>query len=96
MTIDDLEFEETQQGSHGNILFTAHAPLGCITVLDRLTGWGGGIHDTETGFTDPDGTFWLASGRFDIRRYGTLSIEGAVALIKKEANTCVGVPKEES
>jgi len=55
-----------------------------------MTGWGGGIRDTETGFRDRDNNFWLVSGMFDIRDYADLSIKDAITKIKDSANTCRG------
>lgn len=66
-----------------------HCNLGSITVLDRMTGFSFG-RDTETGFHDVDGKFWLASGMFDIRDYLPLSFSDAVSLIKQNANNCIG------
>lgn len=60
-----------------------------ITVLDRLTGWGGGIRDIETGYKNPEGKFWLASGNFDIREFKELTINDAIKKIKEFANTCI-------
>jgi hypothetical protein len=62
-----------------------------ITVLDRLTGFSGGIRDIETGYMNSDGRFWLASGNFDIREFPELTINEAIAKIKDNANTCIGV-----
>jgi hypothetical protein len=60
-----------------------------ITVLDRMTGWGGGIRDVETGYTDEQGKFWLASGNFDIRKKNVKTLQEAIELIKGNANTCI-------
>lgn len=91
MKIKDLEFTETTQ-SKSDILWTHRSEYGIISILDRLTGWGeGNVRDVETGYRDIDGKFWLASGDFDIRRYGDLSIPEAIGKIKQNANTCVGV-----
>jgi len=61
-----------------------------ITVLDRLTGYSGYVRDVETGFRDKDNRFWLASGDFDIRKFGDITIREAIDKIKKNANTCTG------
>ena len=91
MKIKDLEFTETKP-SLDDVLYTTRTELGRITVLDRLTGWGEcSTRDIETGYRDTDNKFWLASGDFDIRRYGDLSISEAIDKIKQNANTCVGV-----
>jgi hypothetical protein len=62
-----------------------------LSVLDRLTGYGDEKRDIETGYRDKSNLFWLASGNFDIREYGELSINEAINFIKRNANTCVGV-----
>ena len=67
-----------------------HCSLGSITILDRMTGYGSGLRDVETGFRDVDGNFWLASGMFDIRKHLPMKFSEAVALIKKNANNCFG------
>ena len=89
MKISELEFIEKQQGED-NILYFVYTDLGRITVLDRMTGWGNGTRDTETGYTDTEGAFWLASCMFDIRDYPELEVSEAIAKIKENANTCVG------
>ena len=66
-----------------------HTNLGSITVLDRMTGFG--HRDIETGFSSPEGKFWLASGNMDVRRSGCKTIQEAIDWIKKNANNCVGV-----
>lgn len=76
----EYQFEDDQS-------FALHTNLGSITVLDRMTGYG--FRDVESGFRDPDGNFWLASGKFDIRYEQANTIGEAINLIKKEANTCV-------
>lgn len=81
-------FEEL--GEDPNIQFAFHCNLGSITVLDRMTGFGFGVRDTETGYRDPDGKFWLASGMFNIRDHMPMQFADAVKLIKQNANNCVG------
>lgn len=67
-----------------------HTNLGSITILDRMTGYSGnGIRDTETGFRDIDGNFWLASCDFDVRTFNPETIGDAISIIKKGANTYV-------
>lgn len=66
-----------------------HCNLGSITVIDRMTGFSFG-RDTETGFRDADGKFWLASGMFDIRNHLPMQFGEAVELIKSNANNCKG------
>ena len=92
MFVKDLEWEKELCMGGEDVIFTAHTDNGRFTVLDRLTGWGDGCcRDTETGFKDKDGKFWLASGMFDIRNFPELQLAEAVDLVKKEANTCIGV-----
>lgn len=55
-----------------------------------MTGYGCGVRDTETGFRDTDGKFWLASGMFDIRKMNVNTFGDAVSEIKKNANNCKG------
>ena len=66
-----------------------HCELGSITVLDRMTGFSFG-RDTETGYRDANGKFWLASGMFNIIDHLPMSIGDAINLIKDNANSCVG------
>lgn len=75
-----------------NTLFTLFLEDGGrITVLDRETGFGFGTRDTETGYKDSDGKFWLASGMCDVRRYcADMTVAEAVEWVKRNANTCVG------
>lgn len=66
-----------------------HSNLGSITVLDRMTGFSFG-RDTETGYRDMDGKFWLASGMFNILTKDVKTIGEAISLIKANANNCKG------
>ena len=91
--IKDLEWQHETWGEEdgGNHLsFTCIDGVGRLSVLDRLTGYGYGIRDTETGFLNTGDKFWLVSGMFDIRNYPDLTIEEAVAKVKLHANTCRG------
>ena len=72
-----------------DVQYALHTNLGSFTVLDRMTGFGCGIRDTETGFRDSDGEFWLASGGYDVRESGAASINDAINWVKSKANTCV-------
>lgn len=62
---------------------------GCITVLDRMTGYGNEIRDVESGYRNKDGKFWLASGNFDVRSNADFTVTQAIEWIKKNANTCI-------
>lgn len=90
--IRDLVWEPPQTYCDGdNTLYMAK--LGAvekITVLDRLTGFGYGIRDIETGYKDADGKFWLVSGNFDIRDDPDFTIPEAIECIKANANNCIG------
>ena len=66
-----------------------HTNLGSITVLDRRTGFGG--RDIETGYRDPKGKFWLASGGMDVRYAAVATLGEAISWIKRNANTCIGI-----
>lgn len=91
MNISELVWrKETRNDGQDEIHF-ATTEFGVISVLDRMTGYGGGIRDVETGFRDLNNKFWLASGNFDIRHYGNESIENAIVIIKENSNTCIGV-----
>jgi hypothetical protein len=67
-----------------------HTNLGSITVLDRLTGFG--HRDTETGYRDVDGYFWLASGMCDVLQSECKTIGEAIEWVKHNANTCIAAP----
>jgi len=89
--IGDLEFKEVEMNReyfNEDSQWAHHAEWGSITVLDRMTGFG--WRDVETGFRDPDGRFWLASGNFSIRMFPELTVKEAIAKIKENANTCQG------
>lgn len=87
ITVSDLIWKEDLILE--DILYSVNLENTRITVLDRLTGYGGNIRDIESGYRDEHNNFWLASGGFDIRQYGSLNIEDAILLIKKNANTCI-------
>lgn len=90
MQIKDVEWrKETMCGGEDTIFF-GKTDFGTISVLNRMTGWGDGIRDIETGFKDVNGKFWLASGMFDIREFPVLSVEQGIEKIKQCANTCTG------
>jgi len=86
------KFEEVDMSysDSGDRQWTWHTDLGFITVLDRRTRSGNGIRDTETGFRDPDGAFWLASGMQDVRDSSVKTWGEAVQWVKDHANTCKG------
>lgn len=66
-----------------------HSDIGSITILDRMTGFSFG-RDIETGYRDPDGKFWLASGQFNILAKNVSTIGEVIELIKASANNCIG------
>lgn len=82
------ETNDTQKACHTS-------GLGSITILDRLTGFGEYIRDVETGYRDKHGEFWLASGNFNILEEGCKTFGEAIALIKKNANNCIGKEHED-
>ena len=90
MQIKDIEWSVDSCSDLDNILYKYNFNGQRITVLDRLTGYGYGVRDIETGYRDEEGNFWLASGGFDIRDYPELSREEAILKIRQNANTCVG------
>lgn len=73
-----------------DISWHADVPGGHISIVDRMTGFGYGIRDIETGFRDTDGKFWLAAGMFDIRDFATDTIPEAIRRIKENSNICTG------
>jgi hypothetical protein len=65
-----------------------HSNLGTLTVLDRMTGYGNGIRDIETGYRNPSGDFWLASCDRDVLESGAKTVGEAIQWVKKHANNC--------
>jgi len=90
VTVSDLDFVE-EKLLDGNVCWRAKFDDCQFTILDRMTGFGNGIRDTETGYRDKDNLFWLVSGMFDIRDYPDLTTEEAVAKVMELANTCKGI-----
>jgi len=68
--------------------FAFHSEIGSLTVVDRMTGFG--WRDIETGYRDPEGRFWLASGNYDVRESGCETVGEAIDWVKVRANNCVG------
>lgn len=87
MKIKDLQFENVSMPENDKQV-AHYGDFGTITVINRMTGFG--FRDTETGFRDTDGRFWLAAGGLDIRDFGGLDIGDAINKIKNEANICMG------
>ena len=85
----ELSWSET-----GDTQWALHTDIGSITVLDRETGFGCGQRDTETGYRDTNGLFWLASGMYDVRDHSIETIGEAIEWIKKNANTCIPSDEE--
>ena len=87
----DLFHDVDMSWSDGNTQVAFHCNLGSITVLNRMTGYGCGVRDIETGYREPDGgKFWLASGNFDIRNKEPMTIGEAIDCIKRNANNMRG------
>jgi len=84
------DMHDSKHNDVDNFQRVIHTNLGTITVLDRMTGYGCGAMDTETGFRDMAGNFWLATGRMDVRRAGCKTFGDAIQWIKDNANTCTG------
>jgi hypothetical protein len=82
-------FHMVEKRFESDVQYALHTNLGSFTVLDRMTGFGYGIRDTETGFRGSDGEFWLASGGYDVRESGAVSINDAIGWVKSKANTCI-------
>ncbi len=93
VTIDDVFsndiFHDSENPVSDQDQVYFHSNLGSLTVVDRMTGYGYGIRDTETGYRDQDGNFWLASGNQDVRLSGAKTIGEAIDWVKLNANTCV-------
>ena len=87
---DELFYDVDMSFSESDSQVAFHSNLGSITVLDRMTGYGMGMRDIETGYRDMDGKFWLASGGFDVRRENCETIGDAIACIKRNSNNCKG------
>lgn len=88
--IGEAEFKEGKYSTDEDKSWFLNIPsIGTISVVNRMTGFLGYGRDTETGFTDTDGAFWLVSYQhFDIREYADISIVKAIQLIKKRSNVC--------
>ena len=82
-------FHRTEKQFEDDESFALHTNLGSLTVLDRRTGFEGYVRDTESGFRDRDGNFWLASGMYDVRNSEVKTVGAAIAWVKERANTCV-------
>jgi hypothetical protein len=89
----DIDMSYSDSGDTQKACHTAG--LGSITILDRLTGYGHNVRDVETGYRDEHGEFWLASGDFNILEQGCKTFGEAIALIKSNANNCVGKEHED-
>lgn len=88
---DFFHYPEYQGTERGEWNIAVHTNIGSITVVHRRTGYIGVIFDTETGYRDMKGKFWLASCNFDIRDHNPKTVGEAIKLIKKNANTCKGI-----
>lgn len=86
---DENLFHDVDMGINvDDVQCAFHTNIGSLTVLDRLTGFG--WRDTETGFCDPDGNFWLASGGYDVRSSDCDTVGDAIQWVKDRANNCKG------
>lgn len=103
-SIKRREMEIKHHGHHSRYAGdTCHAVWlghwGSITIVDRMTGYGFGIRDVETGYTGWDvsgkwsDNFWLVSCNFDIRDLipeEGIEADKLIAIIKDMANNCIG------
>ena len=80
-------FHVVEQGEEQS-QYALHTNMGSITILHRLTGLG--WYDTESGYRDTEGEFWLASGQYDVRYAGLTTMQEHIDWIKDRANTCIG------
>lgn len=88
--LGSVVWDETTHNEGDDTLYACNLEDGGrITVLDRMTGYGNGIRDIESGYRNKDGKFWLASGNFDVRRNVDFTVKQAIEWIKKNANTCI-------
>lgn len=87
--LSKLEFHTPEHVFESDVQVALHTNIGTITVLDRLTGFSGGIRDIETGYRSPEGEFWLASGGYDVRDQNFKTIGEAIVWIQDKANTCI-------
>lgn len=69
-----------------------HSDLGSLTVLRRRAGFG--LWDTETGFRDSQGNFWLTSGGMDVRSIAPANFATMVDWVKANAETYAPKEKE--
>lgn len=88
---DDMEFHEIPKRTETDKQWALHTNLGSLTVLDRMTGYGNGIRDTETGYRDPNGKFWLASYMNDVRESGATTMQEAIDWVKERANAGIDI-----
>lgn len=88
-TFDAGLFYQVPEQFESNIQWALHTNLGSFTVLNRMTGFG--HRDTETGYRDTEGKFWLASGGYDVRCSGVATFSEAIEWVKSRANNCVGI-----
>lgn len=84
-----LHKPEWQPKDSGEFSLAFHCELGSLTVLRRMTGFSFGM-DTESGFRDKSGKFWLASGGFDLRDLKDKTVGYAIDWVKSNANNCRG------
>ena len=80
-------FYLVEDSFESDIQHAFHSNLGSLTVLDRMTGFG--WRDTETGYRDLEGRFWLATGNYDVRYSGCTNVGEAIEWVKQRANTCI-------
>jgi hypothetical protein len=89
-TIKSEDFKLVEEFGSDKLFIVKLVSGGKITVLDRMTGYGNGIRDIETGYRNPQGLFWLASGGCDARSLNGTTYEDVIVWVQKNANTCIG------
>jgi len=89
--LNSMEFHLVIDTPQDNTQWALHTNMGSLTVVDRITGFGNGMRDTETGYRDIEGKFWLASGMNDVRDSEAKTIQEAIDWVKNHANTCIGI-----
>ena len=85
-------FHKSEHQFETDVALALHTNLGSLTVVDRMTGYGRGIRDTESGFRNVEGDFWLAAGMQDVRESDAKTLGEAIDWVKSHANTCRPAP----
>lgn len=65
--------------------------IGNFTVINRDTGLGRAT--SETSFLSLEGTLWIVSGNFDVRRIDGVTVGKAIEMIKRNASSVLDTSK---